>query len=202
VPFEVTAPSVRQRPGIRAHRAALQPRDVRHQLGLRVTSPARTLLDIAPRMSEKALTRAVNDLRRQGYLRLHQLADVVSRFPRNPGSGRLRPFLDAPTGPTRSEFEDAFLAFAERFGLPRPQVNVRIGRYEVDVWFPREQVIVELDGWDFHRSRASFESDRERDAEMLARGLVTIRITWEQLIRHPEQVAERLLQILRARRAA
>ena len=63
-------------------------------------------------------------------------------------------------------------------------------------------MIVELDGWGFHRSRHSFESDRERDAEMLARGLATVRITWDRLVLQPEREADRLHGILQARRAA
>jgi very-short-patch-repair endonuclease len=202
LPFEVTTPSTRRRPGIAVHRAVLTRQDIRTQLGLRVTSPARTLLDVAPRMTDKALTRAVNDLRRPGYLRLHHLAELLDRFPRSPASGRLRPFLDDPTGPTRSEFEDAFFAFSKRFGFPKSQVNARVCGFEVDVLFAEERVIVELDGWSFHNTRRSFESDRERDAELLARGFVTIRITWEQLVHDPERVAERLWAILRTRRAA
>lgn len=202
MPFEVTAPSARKHRGIVVHRALLQRQDISRQLGLRVTSPARTLLDVAPRMTDKALTRAVNDLRTTNYLRLHQLAEVLTRFPRSPGTGRLRPFVDTPIGPTRSELEDAFEEFRKRFGFPQPRVNVPIGRYIVDVLFPEERVIVELDGWNFHRTRASFESDRRRDGELLARGFVTIRITWERLISHPEEVAEQLWAILRSRRAA
>jgi very-short-patch-repair endonuclease len=200
-PFEVTVPSVRQPRGIVVHRAKLERPDMTRQAGIRVTSPARTTLDVGPRLTDRHLTRAVNDLRHR-YLRLHELADVIARFPRHPGSARLRPFIINPTGPTRSEFEDAFVAFAERFGLPRPQVNVRIGGYTVDALFAEERVIVELDGWDFHNSRDSFESDRERDAEMLARGLATIRVTWERMLGTPQREADRLLAILRARRAA
>ena len=202
MPFEVTVASLRRPRGVRVHRAKLERRDATRQLGLAVTSPARTVLDVAPRLSDKALARAVNDLRHQNRLRVHELADVLRRFPRSPGAARVRRFVDRPTGPTRSEFEDGFLAFAERFGLPLPQVNARLGRYTADVLFPAERVIVELDGWDFHNSRESFESDRERDAELLARGYVTIRITWERLKQHPAAEAARLHAILRARRVA
>ncbi len=200
-PFEVTVRSARRRAGIRIHRAALSRADIRWQAGIRVTSPARTLLDIAPRVKQRTLTRAVNDLRRSGQLRLEALAELLQRCPRHPGARRLRPFLDAPTNPTRSEFEDAFLAFCERFGLPRPLVNTRVAGAEVDAYFPAERLIVELDGWDFHSSRDSFQSDRERDAAMLALGLETVRITWERLRDAPEKEAARLHRILRSRRA-
>jgi Transcriptional regulator, AbiEi antitoxin/Protein of unknown function (DUF559) len=202
VPFDVTAPSAHRRPGIRVHRAALVRRDVRVQLGLRVTSPARTMLDIAPRMADKALSRAVNDLRRAGQLRLPALADVLERFPRAPGARRLVPFLEGPAGPTRSGFEDVFVGFCERFGLPQPLVNTTVAGFEVDAFFPEYGLIVELDGWDFHKSRESFMSDRDRDATLLALGFKTVRITWERLRDHPEKEARRLHAILARLRAA
>jgi hypothetical protein len=202
VPFDVTAPCVHRRRGIRVHRAALIRRDVRVQLGLRVTSPARTMLDVAPRMTNKALSRAVNDLRRPGQLRVSELADVLRRFPRAPGASRLLPFVERPTGPTRSEFEDVFVPFCERFGLPEPLVNTIVAGFEVDAFFPDYGLIVELDGWDFHNSRESFISDRDRDATLLALGFKTVRITWERLEDQPDKEARRLHAILARLRAA
>lgn len=72
--------------------------------------------------------------------------------------------------------------------------------FELDACFPVERVIIELDGREFHSGRHSFETDRERDAAMLALGFVTVRITWERLIETPEREAARLLVILEARR--
>lgn len=198
-PFHVAVGSDRRRPGIRVHRIQLQRRDITRQLGLPVTSPARTLLDIAPDLNARALARAVNDSRRK-YLHLADLAELLERCPRHPGAGRLREFVRAPKGPTRSEFEDAFFAFTERYGLPRPQLNVIVGGYEVDAFFAAERVVVELDGWDFHSSRQSFSEDRERDATLLALGIVTVRITWERLTQEPDREAARLLAILEQRR--
>jgi hypothetical protein len=82
LPFEVTVPTIRRRSGIRVHRAVLARADIGRQLGIRVTSVARTLLDTAPRMSDKTLRRAVNDLRRAGQLRLPDLGEVVDRCQR------------------------------------------------------------------------------------------------------------------------
>jgi hypothetical protein len=195
-PFEVTAPSRHRRAGIRIHQATLTCRDVTTQIGLPVTSPARTVLDMAPRLADKALARAVNDLRRAGYLHLADLSELLRRHPRNAASKRLRPFVERRTGPTRSEFEDAFLAFAERFGLPQPLVNTHVAGFEVDALFPGQRVIVELDGWSFHSSRESFIGDRDRDAELLARGYRTVRLTWERLNEAPEREAARLRAIL------
>ena len=81
------------------------------------------------------------------------------------------------------------MAFTERFGLPRPLMNTRVAWREVDAFFPVERVIVELDGYAFHSSRESFRENRERDTEMLARGLVTVRITWDRLNDAPAREA-------------
>jgi hypothetical protein len=200
LPFEVTVPTIRRRSGIRVHRAVLARADIGRQLGIRVTSVARTVLDTAPRMSDKALRRAVNDLRRAGQLRLPDLVEVVDRCQRNPGSRRLAPLLAAPTRPTRSQLEDDFLAFCERWELPRPQINVLVAGREVDAWFPEERVIVELDGWAFHSDRDAFEGDRDKDATALALGIPTIRLTDQRMKSQPKAEAARLHRILAARR--
>jgi very-short-patch-repair endonuclease len=201
VPFEVTAPSDHRRAGIRVHRStALARQDVRMHLGIRVTSPARTVLDVAPGLSDPALRRVVREARLSPYMRDEALADVVARFPRHPGAARLKPFNEAPSGPTRSEFEDAFLAFCDDHGLPRPRTNVRIAGHLVDAVFDAERVIVELDGYEFHGGRDSFETDRDRDADTLATGHATVRITWERMTRRSRREAKRLLAILEKRR--
>jgi hypothetical protein len=198
-PFHVTVATARRREGIHVHRAKLHTRDLDRQLGLPVTSPSRTLFDNAPELTDKALTRAVNDLLRGHFLVLEDLAATVERHPRHPAAPRLREFVEASTGPTASEFEDAFTAFCRRFSLPQPLCNTKVAGFEVDAYFPEQQVIVELDSWRFHSSRSSFESDRERDATMLALGIVTVRITWKRLTDSPEREAVRLRKILEPR---
>jgi hypothetical protein len=201
MPFEVTAKCVHRRRGIAAHRSTtLTRKDVRRHLGIRVTSAARTLLDVAPRLSDRALTRAVNDARLSRYLRISDLVELLDRCGKHPGAPRLRPFVQNPTGPTRSDFEDLFPGFAERFGLPRPQLNATVGGYEVDALFEDEKVIVELDSWEHHASRSAFGRDRDRDANNLVAGFVTVRVTWERLTGTPKAEARRLLAILENRR--
>ncbi|HEY5430559.1 MAG TPA: type IV toxin-antitoxin system AbiEi family antitoxin domain-containing protein [Solirubrobacteraceae bacterium] len=198
--WHVTVAADRRPKGITVHRSrALLRRDLRIQLDIRVTSPARTVLDCAPSLPDKPLTRLVNDALRTPYLRRSQLADVCRRFPTHAGARRLRPFVDLDDATTRSSFEDEFLAFCERFGFPRPLVNVRVAGHEVDALFADERVIVELDGWAFHRDRLAFESDRDRDADTLAAGFPTLRITWERFHRAPAAEADRLRTILRRR---
>lgn len=165
-------------------------------LGVPVTSPARTLLDAAPQLSAKVLRRTLNDARLADLLDVDGLSDLLTRNPNHPGARRLRVLIHPGRQPTRSEFEDAFLSFVQRHGLPTPQINVRVNGYEVDALFAPQRVIVELDGYRYHRSRDSFEADRERDANHLAAGLPTLRITWERLTERPAPEAQRLHAIL------
>lgn len=204
-PPEVTAPSRRRPKGVMTHRSGvLRSRDIRTQLGIRVTSPARTLLDCAPRgESEHRLARLVNDALLSSVLTRGQLLDACERFANHPGAALLRPLAQPRNdGPTRSEFEDRFLTFCRRHGFPRPRVNVTVAGHLVDALFPEQRLIVELDGWRFHGDRRSFESDRARDADALAAGLATLRITWERLVGAPADEAERLRQILAQRPGA
>jgi very-short-patch-repair endonuclease len=178
----------------------LMPQDVKLHLGIRLTSPARTALDIAPSLGDRALARVVNDARLAGYLRPHDLGELLDRCPTHRGAKRLRPFVESHDGPTRSEFEDAFVVFAQRFGFPRPEINVRVVGYEVDALFRSERVIVELDGFAYHRDRRSFERDRDRDVATLVAGFATVRVTWERLTLKADREAVRLHAILRDRR--
>lgn len=199
-PFEVTAPSIRVRDGIKVHRSrTLTRRDITRQLGIRVTSPARTVLDNAPRLTGKRLSRFVNNALRTPYLHAADLEDILNRNPNHPGAKRLLPFV---RDPTNSPLEDDFLDFARRYGLPEPVTNTHLLGYEIDVLYPRERVIVEVDSVEFHADRGSFEHDRKRDAVMLAAGFVTVRITDERMQHEAEAEARRMLTILAARRRA
>jgi hypothetical protein len=201
-PFEVTVAVDRRPAGIRIHRSStLLRRDVTTQRGIRVTSPARTLLDCAPRMRPKSLTRAINDARRGKLLTLVGLAELVRRNPAHPGAPLLNPHLDNPQNPTRSDGEDEFPSFCQRYGLPTPLINVEVHGFEVDAYFPDERLVVELDGWPFHRDRDKFESDRDQDATMLAHAIATIRITYDRLD-DPDREAARLHTILATRRGS
>jgi hypothetical protein len=201
MPFEVTCPTQRRPRGIRVHRAKLIRADIRIERGLRVTSPARTLLDMAPRLTDKQARRAFNKLRLSHNLSEEHATDVLARFPRHPGAARLRALLGMKRGATRSGLEDKFADFCGQWGLGRPRLNEKINGREVDAYFPKERLIVEVDGYEVHSGRVSFEDDRDRDAEMLALDLPTVRVTEERIDNEPEREAARLRRILQHRRA-
>jgi hypothetical protein len=199
--MHITVPRDRRPRGVRVHRARrLTGRDRRTHQGIRVTSPARTLLDCAPGLREKALTRAFNDGWRARLLKPQSIADVVKRFPRHPGASRLEQFIEVRGGPTRSGWEDGFPAFCERYRLPDPVMCTNVVGYEVDALFAAERLIVELDSWHFHSDPEAFESDRDRDADTLAADHETVRITWTRIEERPAREAARLHQILELRR--
>jgi very-short-patch-repair endonuclease len=203
--IDVTARGNHARRGVTLHRSrTLEPQDVTHHHGIPVTTPARTLLDLADVLDDAALTRAVNEARLQRQLSLPDLAALLIRSPGR-ATTRLRPHVEHATQPTRSHFEDAFLVFAERYGLPRPEVNQQIAGYEVDMLWRDQRVIVELDGWAYHDERTRFEHDRDKDAALLAAGFPVVRITWRRFTETPGREARRLhamLQPTGARRRA
>jgi hypothetical protein len=200
-PFEVVVPGDRRRPGIVVHRCTtLARRDIKTQLGIRTTSPARTIFDMAPGLKRRTLTRVVNDALR-GLLPEDTLAEIVARFPNTRAAVLLQPFVEREGGPTDSPFEDDFSGYCKKYGLPRPLTNVYVAGKRRDAWFPNERLIVELDSWLFHRDRDAFENDRERDAHALQAGIPTLRITWERIEATPDREADRLRRILEAQRA-
>jgi hypothetical protein len=202
-PYEVTLVGDRRTSGIRVHRSTtLRRRDVTKQLGIRVTTPARTIFDISPRQGDRAFKRTVNNALHSLWLTKDQLAEAVGRHRNLPAAKRVAQLIGLPGTPTRSGWEDDFPVFCDRYGLPAPVMGAPIGGYIVDALFVAERVIVELDSWPFHGDKIAFETDRERDAYALARGLVTVRVTDERLDGRPREEAERLHVILAQRRAA
>lgn len=194
-PFEVTVAVHRRPKGIRVHRGRLTRAERRHQLGIPVTSPARTVLDCLSLVGNPV--RLVNDALHSPWLTKSQLIEASERHPR---ARLLQAIVLGQPGVTRSELEDRFVVFCRRHGLPQPETNAVVDGREVDAFFRAEGVIVELDSYAFHSDRTTFERDREKDAEAAAKGLTTVRLTDERMKREPEQEAARLRKILKARR--
>jgi Transcriptional regulator, AbiEi antitoxin len=201
-PFEVTILKGDRRPkGIIVHRSkTLRWQDTMVHNGIRTTKPARTILDITPRLDDLQLPRAVNRGLHTPYLHIGALAEQLIRHPNHPATKRLLKFVVTENGPTRSDWEYAFPAFCEHYGLPKPILITHVAGYEVDALFKAERVIVELDGWEFHNTRIDFENDRDRDADTLAAGYPTVRITWDRMFETPDREAARLHRILEQRR--
>jgi hypothetical protein len=98
--------------------------------------------------------------------------------------------------PTRSELEDLFLGFCERYGFPAPEVNRMVGAREVDFSWPELGVAVETDSYRFHRGAQAFENDHERDLDLRAAGYDVVRLTWRQLTYKPDRCARAVADAL------
>lgn len=204
-PLEVTIPTDRRPRGLIVHHSRLLTQaDITLHDGLRVTSPARTLLDLSPRLAPRRRVRVFNELRMEYGMKVEDVASLLWRFPRHPGARLIRPLIGgAGEEPSRSYFEDDWPPFAERFGLTGWEMNCHVCRHRVDVLFGPDLLIVELDGWLTHGTRPSFETDRDQDADILARtGIPTLRITYSQFHNAPAKQARRILGVLDVRRQA
>ena len=196
----VTAETRRRVRGIVVHEAPLQGERVR-RAGIVVTTPARTLVDLADVVSRRTLERAFDEAE---YLKLDH-SGARSRHGRS-GSGLLTSVLAVHTPGTtrtRSELEELFLALCEEHALPRPEVNAGIEGYECDfVWWDA-RLVVETDGAAAHGTTRARERDPIRDAELQLAGWVVIRVTWVRLLNRREEVADQVRRALTpARRPA
>ena len=92
------------------------------------------------------------------------------------------------------------LAALSDAGVRRPRVNSYVEGYELDFFWDRERLAVELDSWEHHGTRRSFEKDRECQDDLPMAEIETIRITGTRLKREPSQVADRVAEHLERRR--
>jgi very-short-patch-repair endonuclease len=198
--IHVTAAKQRKCRGVVVHQAPLEGERV-HRCGIVVTTPARTLIDLAdvvPR--RRILERAFDEAE---YLGLGWRS--AAPRPGRRGSGLLASVLavhEPGTTRTRSELEELFLAFCDHRGFRRPEVNVYVEGYECDFVWRAERVIVETDGEHAHSTRRARERDPVRDADLQLAGWLVIRITYVRLLNEPDAVEEQLRRALRPAPAA
>jgi very-short-patch-repair endonuclease/predicted transcriptional regulator of viral defense system len=187
------------RAGIHIRRvASLDHVDVRRRQRLRVTAPARTILDCAAQLDDRRLRRAIDEALVLRVTTHEELRDVVRRSSGRRGAPRLRTLLERAEGPTftRSEAEDRLRSVLGEAGIPSPETNVRVGSHEVDMLWRAARLVVEVDGYAFHSTRTAFERDRARDAELQVLGLRVLRITWRQIVDRPDTVIALVAQML------
>jgi very-short-patch-repair endonuclease len=190
VPAERTP---KQRPGLRIHRARLGPGDTGIYDGIPVTSPARTLIDLATELPTDRLERAVNEADKLGLIDPEALRREVERRPGAHGSPALRALLDRATfALTDSELERRFLPIARRAGLGIPETGVRVNGYVVDFYWSELGLVVETDGLTYHRTPLQQARDRKRDQAHAAAGLTSLRFTHRQIVAEPATVRRTL----------
>src|SRR5262249_45169104 len=150
-----------------------------------VTSLPRTILDLAVDSRPKTIARFIESADEGEVFDLREMRELLDRSNGHRGEPRVRAALAAyrPERPvfTRSGLERRFLELVRGSGLPEPSMNAFVAGHELDAWWETERFAVELDVYETHGSRLSFETDRERDDELLLAGIETTRVTGPRL---------------------
>jgi very-short-patch-repair endonuclease len=191
-----------ERQGIVGHRSRLRDDEWLIVDSIPVTSPFRTVFDMAGVLDKRGLERAWHEAEVRGLRDRVSLPMLLERYPGRRGSRNLRALLEAaePVGFTRNDFEETFVALVDAHCLRRPRMNGDLhlrGRFfQIDALWEEERVAVELDSRAVHGTNRNFESDRQRDRILIAEGWRTVRVTWRQLQEEPDEVAADLKQAL------
>jgi very-short-patch-repair endonuclease len=166
--------------------------------GLPVTSPARTLIDVAPDLGDSGLEFAIEEAQIQNLVTERQLRAAATSSNGRRGAGRILAVLDAQREPgiTRSQAERLLRELLRAGQLPEPLTNVRVHGYLVDFYWPELGVVVEVQGYKFHSGRRAFERDTRKAAKLAAAGLIVCYVTWRQMVDEPYAVVARIAQVL------
>jgi very-short-patch-repair endonuclease len=193
----------RARDGLRLHRPrTLRPGETTTHDGIAVTTPARTILDLAATLHARPLERLLDQAENTRLTHVAALDALARAHPGHREASRLLAALhDHTPGTTltRSDLEELFLALCRQNGLSRPRVNHHLEGKERDFVFAEERLVIETDSWRFHRTRQAFEDDRRRDQLLARAGYRTLRFTHRQLTSEPAGVAATLVAALRDR---
>jgi hypothetical protein len=200
--IHITTPSrsgrVPDRRRVRLHRIGTLTDDERTvSTGIPVTTPARTLLDLAPSLRPRALEDVIERMDRLSLFDLVAVRRCLGSHPRQSGAPKLRMVLERLTSTdARSPLEVAMLQLCDDYNLPTPLTNTSIAGFLVDFHWPGTDLIVETDGFAFHRTRTAFDADRERDQALALAGYRVIRFTYDQVTRRRRDTARRLHALL------
>jgi very-short-patch-repair endonuclease len=199
-PVEISAPATAARApgGIRLHRRrSLAETDRALFRNIPLTTPARTLADLAARLEPAALEAAVIEADKRDLIDPDRLRHTLDGMSGQRGVPALRRLLDRRTFRlTDSELERRFLGLVRSAGLPMPQTGVRINGFRVDFHWPEVGLVVETDGLRYHRTPVQQARDRRRDQVHAAAGLTTLRFTHAQVRFEPAKVRELLGQVV------
>jgi very-short-patch-repair endonuclease len=200
-PIEVTVRDARarSREDIVVHRSrTLLPRDCRVREGIPVTSPTRTVFDLAAREERQLVEAAFTEMMVHRLSSGREIRRVAASAPAARGTATVLSLLatEEESGYTRSEAERRLRALLMSSGLAMPRFNVLTEGYLVDCRWEQERLILFVDGFETHGARPAFEADRHCDQALVAAGWRVIRVTWRQLTREPVAVLARIAQAL------
>ena len=175
-------------PGLVVHRRTALG-EIRRRKAIPVTSPAQTIIDIAPRLSEQQLERIVNEADKLDLIDPDELRDYAAAKG-GVGEARVRTLLDKEAFLlTDSELEQRFVKIVRQTGLPEPETQAMLYGHRVDFFFRADKLVVETDGLRYHRTATQQKKDRLRDQELTANGLRVVRFTHGQIKYESDHVA-------------
>src|SRR4051794_5665842 len=205
--IDVTSPTRagRRIEGVTVHSGAtLLERDVEIVDGIRTTSLARTLLDLAEVITPRQLERVVEQAVILRQLDMRAIDDVLARANGRRGGATLRAVLDdirPGTTNTRNDLEEAFLHICRRANVPPDGVNQWLpypegGGAEADFIWREPRLIAEVDGRETHLTPQAFEHDRARDQRLATLGWRVVRFSRRQVDADPAGVAATVAALL------
>jgi very-short-patch-repair endonuclease len=195
--IEVVVPrtAVRRRSGIRVHRRVdLGPEHRREITGIPLTDPISTLVDLASCVVEWRVALAINEADRLDLVDPETLRATVPTLPPRPGMARLRRLLGLEAL-TDSGLERKFLGLVRAAGLPQPETQAWVNGYRVDFYWPDLGLVVEADGWRYHRTAGEQATDHRRDQAHTKDGLTTLRFAESQIRYEPRRVTATLSSV-------
>jgi very-short-patch-repair endonuclease len=196
---EVTAPTERRVTGVLTrHSRRIDPREQTVWRGIPITTPARTLVDLAAVLDEAELARACHEAAVRHHTTPAHVEAVLARRSNTPGATKLRRVLRGDVPVTLSKLEARFLERLRGDGLPLPHTNRPASGRRVDCRWPNLKLTVELDGYRYHHTRHAWEQDRHREREARARGDEFRRYTYGDVHESPELMLAELRALLSA----
>ncbi len=200
--------------GIVAHerRRMPPPEDLTIVDGLDVTSPARTIVDLASSTGEARLRHIVQTAIRDQTTSVDELTACFNSVARRGvnGVGRLRPILDSlvdDTTVSHSVLESAVAALLTEHDLDGFESQFRPPWFDgrrgiVDFAHPTARLILEADGRRWHGRNQDMAEDRRRDRLASLHGWISVRVTWHEVNHRPADIATEIAAIVTARLAS
>lgn len=174
--------------------------------GLRITTLARTVIDSWPLMPSSERRPLALDLARRGLVTPERLDEALAERPNVAGRRLLRQTIDLIADGCESELEaHGVLNVFRHRSLPpsvgQLQIQLPSGRVCLDRSWPEVKLAVELDGARYHTSPEDRQRDLARDAALAALGWVVLRFTYAEVLRDPDAVRAKVLEVYRTRLA-
>jgi very-short-patch-repair endonuclease len=187
--------------GIRMHTTWLPEGHVVASKAMRITSPARTVVDLARTVSFRSGVVTADSALNAGLTSKAELNSLIKVCARWPGIERARQVVDFSDRRSESPFESiARVAFRDG-GLPKPELQVEVGGYEyigrADFFWPRFRTIAEADGALKYADPDRAREQLRRDARLREAGFEVVHFTWRELIVTPDRVVNAIWSAFR-----